>query len=58
MYAQAQLLFLFDDFKDENLEAEFETTGAIKVPVRALNIIWGNDTRFWRFKDLPDDETR
>ncbi|XP_028759285.1 F-box protein PP2-B11-like [Neltuma alba] len=32
-------------------------TGTIIVPVRALNIIWGNDSRFWRFQDLPRDET-
>ncbi|KAI9122597.1 hypothetical protein K1719_006437 [Acacia pycnantha] len=43
---------------DGNLEPDSESPGAFKVPVRALNIIWGNDTRFWRFKNLPDDETR
>ncbi|KAK4254700.1 hypothetical protein QN277_010043 [Acacia crassicarpa] len=43
---------------DGHVEHEFGSTGEIiKVPVRALNIIWGNDTRFWRFKNLPDDET-
>ncbi|KAK4254701.1 hypothetical protein QN277_010044 [Acacia crassicarpa] len=44
---------------DGHVEAEFRSTGTIiKVPVRALNIIWGNDTRFWRFRKLPDNETR
>ncbi|XP_054779007.1 putative F-box protein PP2-B12 [Prosopis cineraria] len=43
---------------DGSYEPEIGSTGAVRVPVRALNIIWGNDTRFWRFKDLPDDESR
>lgn len=48
---------LFDDFKDGTLEAEIDSKGEITVPVRALNIIWGNDSRFWRFKNLSHDES-
>ena len=48
---------LFDDFKDGTLEAEIDSKGEITVPVRALNIIWGNDSRFWRFNNLSHDES-
>ncbi|CAK9187152.1 unnamed protein product [Ilex paraguariensis] len=32
--------------------------GCLKIPVRALNIIWGNDSRFWEWINLSDEDTR
>lgn len=33
-------------------------SGLIKVPVKALDITWGNDTRFWQQIDLTDHDTQ
>ena len=32
--------------------------GSFKVPVNALNIIWGNDPRFWQVINLSEEETK
>lgn len=33
-------------------------SGLIKVPVKALDITWGNDNRFWQQIDLTDHDTQ
>ncbi|KAF7842543.1 putative F-box protein PP2-B12 isoform X2 [Senna tora] len=43
---------------DGTYEGDLEFSGLFRVPVRALNIVWGNDPRFWQFMYLKDDESR
>ncbi|KAA8544783.1 hypothetical protein F0562_019513 [Nyssa sinensis] len=32
--------------------------GSFRIPARALNIIWGNDPRYWQWMNPTEEETR
>ncbi|WCJ28482.1 hypothetical protein M5689_010179 [Euphorbia peplus] len=38
--------------------SEYFGGGSYKIGVKGLNIIWGNDPRFWEFIKLSEEDTR
>ncbi|KAH9747395.1 hypothetical protein WN944_011859 [Citrus x changshan-huyou] len=43
---------------DGSLVKDQDSSGLIKIPVRALNIIWGNDPRYWQWIKLTEENTK
>ncbi|KAK9268285.1 hypothetical protein L1049_010728 [Liquidambar formosana] len=39
-------------------EKDVDGPGSFRLPARALNIIWGNDPRFWQWTKLTDEDKR
>ncbi|KAF3958685.1 hypothetical protein ACB098_07G051500 [Castanea mollissima] len=44
--------------ESSRVEVDPKHQGSFKVPINALNIIWGNDPRFWQLISLSEEETQ
>ncbi|KAJ4815966.1 Phloem protein 2-like protein [Rhynchospora pubera] len=42
---------------DHEKWVEISSDGTVHISSKAMNIIWGNDSRFWHWVDLPETES-